>query len=49
MKMKEFGPPGGVRVPGAPPLDLPLQLIREKAGTEHAYFVDPLGRTPRQC
>ena len=24
MKMKEFGPPGGARVPGAPPLDLPM-------------------------
>ena len=26
MKMKEFGPPGGARVPGAPPLDPPLVL-----------------------
>ena len=24
MKMKEFGPPGGARVPGAPPLDPPM-------------------------
>ena len=27
MKMKEFGPPGGARVPGAPPpLDPPMKL-----------------------
>ena len=26
MKMKEFGPPGGARVPGAPPLDPPMHL-----------------------
>ena len=24
MKMKEFGPPGGARVPGNPPLDPPM-------------------------
>ena len=26
MKMKEFGPPGGARVPGAPPLDSPMPI-----------------------
>ena len=26
MKMKEFGPPGGARVPGAPPLDPPMGI-----------------------
>ena len=30
MKMKEFGPPGGARVPGAPPLDPPM-LLHEKS------------------
>ena len=27
MKMKEFGPPGGGRVPGALPLDPPMQHV----------------------
>ena len=26
MKMKEFGPQGGARVPGAPPLDPPMAV-----------------------
>ena len=30
MKLKEFGPPGGGRVPGAPPLDPPM--ITESRG-----------------
>ena len=29
MKMKEFGPPGGARVPGAPPLDPPMQTVAD--------------------
>ena len=30
MKMKEFGPPGGARVPGAPPLDPPMPFSQYK-------------------
>ena len=28
MKMKEFGPPGGARVPGTPPLDPPMVTVQ---------------------
>ena len=30
MKIKEFGPPGGARVPGAPPLDPPMLTTKVK-------------------
>ena len=33
MKMKEFGPPGGARIPGAPPLDPPMPIYQETNGS----------------
>ena len=39
MKMKEFGPPGGARVPGAPPLDPPMPI----------YHSNKVNFSPNSC